>query len=455
MFSNFYIHKKKGSSDNIECFVVHVSSTVKNIGDLRAILQRLQLHQTRHIIWENTQPQFVDINIAIEYVVGSPYSSIEFDSVGHWYAGEVQDNSKVDAMGNALYNKCAQDITFVKMNAKQPIQILMGSVHNENQGRPRSSCRNENAIFITYESQALIDMADSIAEALRRAGFEHVQHMGGYNRTGFLRLRKEYCKSNLLQLALDGHRGLHVFTGRYIVVHTGSDLDGSQALPHYRHVVNHAAAVLVHSRAHLVDLQKLGREDGIFLTQKLATTAAARGDEHNRRLLSDDANSVPNDLLVLPTSETNRSEVMLNQLLHRTDRDRVSVIRSAHQPTWQIDWSDRQTLEFLSLQSKILLNFHEFEDSVLETVRLNKLLPLGVCVVSEHSYRDPFLDAEYADTIYFGWNVDDMYDIVKALLADGKMLGDCYKRSVAKVRQLTDFADGLIEAVKFAYGSSA
>ena len=100
------------------------------------------------------------------------------------------------------------------------------------------------------------------------------------------------------------------------------------------------------------------------------------------------------------------------------------------------------------------MNFHEFEDSVLDSFRMNQLLSLGVCMVSEHSYRDPFLDIEYADTIYFGRTVDDMYDLAKALLADGKLLRDCYKRSVAKVRQLANPIDGLAEAVAFAYGSS-
>ena len=113
-----------------------------------------------------------------------------------------------------------------------------------------------------------------------------------------------------------------------------------------------------------------------------------------------------------------------------------------------------QTREYLSAQSKIFFNFHSSSgESVLETHRINNLLSLGVCVVSEYSQVDPDLDAVYEDTIYFRSSFEEMYDMVKELLADDAMLRGCYKKSIDTFSRIMGDTDGLVSAITYVYNN--
>jgi hypothetical protein len=51
------------------------------------------------------------------------------------------------------------------------------------------------------------------------------------------------------------------------------------------------------------------------------------------------------------------------------------------------------------MSAKVVVNIHNLETSSLEVHRINYLLSMGKCVVSESSSFDPELDKEYADAI--------------------------------------------------------
>jgi hypothetical protein len=74
--------------------------------------------------------------------------------------------------------------------------------------------------------------------------------------------------------------------------------------------------------------------------------------------------------------------------------------------------------------AKVVVNIHVFEQSSLEVHRLNYLLAMGKCVVSERSTLDPQLDATYADNgVIFGDGFEDIVERVFVLLNDeGKRL---------------------------------
>jgi hypothetical protein len=67
-------------------------------------------------------------------------------------------------------------------------------------------------------------------------------------------------------------------------------------------------------------------------------------------------------------------------------------------------------------QSKVVLNLHYLPDAALEVHRINPLLVLGKCIVSEPSI-DAQLDAHYSSGIVFAYSVDIAH-AVQALVAD-------------------------------------
>jgi hypothetical protein len=75
-----------------------------------------------------------------------------------------------------------------------------------------------------------------------------------------------------------------------------------------------------------------------------------------------------------------------------------------------IDGYDIWTKEFLITTSNVAMNFHQFNDSILETHRINHMLSLGMPIVSERSFVDPQLDSQYENAIIFADNWDDLYD---------------------------------------------
>eukprot|EP01036_Dinobryon_divergens_P024899 gene24899-33390_t len=351
MFTNFHI------SHTGDCRILHILGMIDKLDDIRVVLK--SIHGVRHIVWEKFYTPFANnLDVPVTFYSTGQESVYEFDSVGHWYGGRSYYSK-----GNH-YNDKDQEYEYqvecfvapeYSLVMSQTMQVFMGTLVKA--ADYRASCHaavmEDKVYFITYEQHTFIETAEAIAGVLHRAGFSNVLVMESFNRTAYLQLRQEHCRSNLVQIVIGGHDP-HVITGRYILLHTENIYNMYIQMSHYRHILQHAAAVLVYSKAHLED-------------------------------------------------------------------------------------------------SKIFFNFHSSSDeSVLETHRMNNLLSLGVCIISEYSQIDPDLDAEYEDTIYFYSTFEEMYSMVKKLLADDAMLRECYKKSLDKFSKLMTDTDGLVAAITFA-----
>ena len=132
-------------------------------------------------------------------------------------------------------------------------------------------------------------------------------------------------------------------------------------MSHYRHILQHASAVMVYSKAHFNDVVKLGRgaEGGIFLVPMYSSTTGtlphSESDVRYRREHGD----FSNDLLVL-LSWSERRSFMYHRLLQQTSLDNISIITTNWTITenQKIEFMDTQTREFFSDKSKIFFNFH-------------------------------------------------------------------------------------------------
>lgn len=69
-------------------------------------------------------------------------------------------------------------------------------------------------------------------------------------------------------------------------------------------------------------------------------------------------------------------------------------------------------------RAKVILNIHGEEGSTLEVHRVNHLLSMGKCVVSERSMVDPTLDRLYGElnSIIFAESLDAIYEVARVLL---------------------------------------
>jgi len=76
------------------------------------------------------------------------------------------------------------------------------------------------------------------------------------------------------------------------------------------------------------------------------------------------------------------------------------------QPWYSLLFGEERYLRLMA--TKVVLNIHTDENSCLEVHRINYLLSLGKCIISERSPLDPLLDADYADALIFAENIPHM-----------------------------------------------
>jgi hypothetical protein len=101
-------------------------------------------------------------------------------------------------------------------------------------------------------------------------------------------------------------------------------------------------------------------------------------------------------------------------------------------------------------RSKIVLNLHYLPDAALEVHRINPVLMLGKCIISEPSV-DALLDAKYSSGIVFA-HTPDIVHTVQRLINDHLQLAWWESNSLLLSRQLqsesvVSIREGLLQAV--------
>jgi hypothetical protein len=86
--------------------------------------------------------------------------------------------------------------------------------------------------------------------------------------------------------------------------------------------------------------------------------------------------------------------------------------------------------------SKVVINFHGCEPSSLALHRINYLLGMGKCIVSERSLSDPQLDAAYEGAVVFVNNVMDLFIVAEHYVRDDNLRSAIEKKARAKYETL-------------------
>lgn len=436
------------------CDTLHIVSDWKDLSKIESEVEYFSLSKVRNIIWTRyhgdgaANLNFVSLSRSSEVV--------EFDSVAYWYAGDISCDSWKgydDRNGSYFEIKRAGTADY-RVRSRLQVDTYFGTFRNpfslEGNRKQSAICKPYWHIFITFEYREFFENAVAIRNILTKKNSDNVEIMGNFNRSRYEEIKHLYCDDKILQIAIGSHE-MHIFSTRYIIFHTENRNNLMIKLPHYGLVVREAAAVLVYSYAHRGDIQIMGRDNGVFVVPMFSTNLQSSEDFVRQERMH---GMIPNDVLALFTTSEKRNPALF-RLKERTARDNISMIFTSLDiaDRWHVDWSDPQTREFFSINSKIFFNFHSHDDSVLETHRINSLLSLGVCVVSERSKVDAQLDADYADAVYILPNFEEMYETVTLLLRNESLLRDCYYRSFEKYRKIMQNQKAIFEAVEFAKAS--
>ena len=456
-FAKFNLY---GNSRTIQCDSLHIFGVANDYSGVKTIVQQFSSSRIRNIVWLRLHSEFKKFEKEIIPFV-SPLSTrrfvVEFDSVGYWYAGKVRYGNEEESLEELeksdITINCLYTPTYSVESGMQ-LDVYFGNIRNQNEIRRPIFCNKSIKkwfIFITYEIRSFTETAQAIADVLRRNGFTTIEVMGSFNRSRYLSVRNMYCDENIFQFVIGGHDP-HIFAFNYALLVTENSWNPLTKIPHFGHVVKGAIVVLVYSYAHKSDLEGMGRDRGIFLMPMYSKNVQDDSQVRSVRLQENDGrNNIANDVIVM-LSASDRRRAILTEFANRILGENITLIVSNLESVqlWNVDWADPKTREFLCMKSKIFINIHSHENSVLETHRINNLLSLGICIVSERSWMDPQLDADYEEAVYFVSSVDEIYETVSKLLGNEFLLRDCYKKSLEIYRQIMLDDEGILNAMEFA-----
>lgn len=234
----------------------------------------------------------------------------------------------------------------------------------------------------------------------------------------------------LLQLVLGSHEAA-LLLPNYIVFQTEQQASLlSPNLPPHLNVLQGASHVLVFSSFHRVIMQGLGISRSSAVPMYVALSRLAESAALNRRqalleqlrLHPDEsqswvdplsASSYLADILFFGGLSDRRRAVFNATLPGMSSAVRTVIVTGTMKDMVFDDERDD-----LVIRSKVVVNFHGTNQASLNVHRINYLLALGKCVVSERSETDPQLDEEYSEAVVFVDNVFTIFDVAASLALD-------------------------------------
>lgn len=143
-------------------------------------------------------------------------------------------------------------------------------------------------------------------------------------------------------------------------------------------------------------------------------------------------------------TNSNRREKILRSIYDRAVSNGFSCEMSI------VAWYDLPFGEnrYISLRrSKVILNVHFDETSSLEVHRINHLLALGKCVISERSINNPALDSAFEDAVVFADNSVHMYELAAYYARNDTARMEIERRAYAKYLEISKDLTALSHAM--------
>ena len=299
--------------------------------------------------------------------------------------------------------------------------------------------KSKTTIIITFTNIIFLETAYGFQAALKLLGFEDVRIMGAFDYSEYLAVHEEHRREGkepnslfypIIQLAI-GHSPMPKVLD-YIVLHTENAWFIPTNTIGYQNYLDNARAVLTYSHSMMGSMDRtyivpMYARPVYFEVKLVGSNLAPFSLNDPERILN-----LPEIYdICLPLHFSSGPRVAgLDKLVRLTEQyNRTMYVPPYYDST---DPDDLYTKERLMLQCKVVINIHAIPETVLETHRINLLLALGRCVISEQSSVDPYLDQQYIDVVNFTPN----QDIVALFIRAESLLRNVLERHACQIRGL-------------------
>eukprot|EP01038_Epipyxis_sp_PR26KG_P008062 gene8062-10922_t len=406
----------------------------------------------------------------------SSYYSMAWDSVGNWYEGKV---------GFDYPNIGCGIIRQIVGHMNQIASVLVGKIKmisNHNKSKMKD-CNNvyqkkkDNYIVITFNDYIFIETAYGLQDALYSIGYKNVILIPNSIRSSYIEIetllsKNENCNNTILTIII-GTPVENTIRPPYIIFHTENNGYMFSSTSSYKFALSNALGIFVYSKIHKNDILLLisktkSLQDMIHIipmySKNIYNTVVMKDKKFYSKgmtleyvLNNSNVNSLKNKYdhhLIINQSEqiieenadicyfvsfSPRRIAIQDHLFEAASYDNktLSLCNPSLTNEKRNNLQSIPGRDFYALHSKIIVNFHQFDHSVLETHRINNMLALGKCIISERSTEDPELDREYEDVIYFVDHSNDLYEAIKLLLNNPDLCQSLKEKGYQKYLELS------------------
>lgn len=351
--------------------------------------------------------------------------------------------------------------------SKKVTEIAIGSLVESTKSKIEISVnfsRNEcfhHPIIVSYTNRVFGHNAIGIKSALEKIGYTNVQILSDLTISSIQSIARSqsnsshdpFCqifRENILQIAIGPHESTLLL--KYYIVFQMEQIWSvfyEAYLSRYKYVFKNSIAVWALSKKHAHDIHIKGNlsKENIFIVP----------------LYIDDTRELPKGILVVDENniviETSRpcmfgsntprrNEIIQPLLAILPDHDLKFGGSVGHRGVLPFDYE----LDLSVSLCELVLNIHGHKNSSLEVHRINYLLSVGQCVVSERSTYEPEVDKDYEDAVIFVDPINNVSEFALSIkqILDSKTCSDYQRRAKIKSQQIQNDLKELRNAIQFA-----
>lgn len=276
---------------------------------------------------------------------------------------------------------------------------------------------HDQTIVISYTCRVFAETARGLQQALVQLGYKHTVLLPDVSAENVLALRRAsntVQNRPILQIAIAPHEPTMLLPD-YIAIQMEqmwSPFFGSH-YPRFEYVLNNSRSIWTFSTKLMKNLVDLGYPKEKCFSVPILT------DTHRSINMAENFQHQPAetfDAYMFGSGSLRRAKLIqdfVDQDMASTPHIKLQVSVGGFAETVFDD-----DLDFFILHALVVLNIHTEAGSSLELHRINHLMSMGKCIVSERSRDDPELDATYADAIVFVDDEKDIYEVVRWLVDD-------------------------------------
>lgn len=164
-------------------------------------------------------------------------------------------------------------------------------------------------------------------------------------------------------------------------------------------------------------------------------------NNNNKEFVENSLNYPTYDVLFYGTC-SNRRKIIIEALSEQLKYNEIKIKFNCRK-SFSLNGLFGQEREYSIYNAKIIINIHAEEKSSLEVHRINYLLSMGKCIISERSLFDKELDNDYKDSIYFLNDLDSLHEVIILILSNPSIQTFYEKKAFELFNKINNDTDSL------------